>query len=971
MCYDQVSAAPRTHTQINATVVVPGTGQGTLVIATTAQHSTTSLPISTTFSSRKTSFPFSNILSSSSPVISATTVTPTTSAQIEITGAPETDSAKDNDDQSEPKKLGPGQIIGIAVGSAVGLGLLIVVFLWAHKRRKMLLQDEFPSYNGKQASTSFFSFMKKRWRKSSDTDIGFGPPLSQGMAASGRSFGPNILPGANIQTQGCVTSKVIARQKKHPFPLKPINESPPEDSLQVASGLTSAAIATRSPAKPKPALTLAIPAVGSSSSTENDRGPIAPSRPNRATGQSSLLVTPFEEDGEDYHNRSEPASATQIWRPPSVGPHSANTYYVADKNGNWVLKDFNEPIRKSMAVELEAPSLMTKSPFKKREEVYESFWRRVSQTRKGAQSQSQTSDLQLNRDPDGNDVATGSSSIYSQDTAQLQTQFKEQSERAATNESNARTQFCIQTSHMPNFSAPISERLGPRQSFWYQYRKNATASSSSASASAISTSERLGWFNMASSGSTLPSRPDPQPQASTGQSIWALQNREETGPATITELSPVTESPDLSQKKSPTTEPLRLHSQTSKAKESGFKSMASSSTIRIVNNDLQTPSNQIIHSSNNYRQKFNNENAQDERVVYPVALNPYRAAAWDIAPQSAHNTRSLADRPNQQYLYSSRENFNLPQQLSDEAVQGRILPGRAQYQAQLSSSPRWHRLSQSDTLSSAKTFSPSNSISPLDNHSANLFKIIKAATSTPGSTFSTAVTSPPQKDESNLSPVNMQIDTIKSGPHQQHVAYFQSQISGSTRLNKSPTRTSSVTSSILAKRLGEEKAAQLSSHLEAGDIKRDSRGKWNSTVKSLEVGQHYQLSSVDAPLPLSNYSPQNSGSLTTARFLSPYSAHDLVSKESRSTFSDNSKANYYESIKIGARKQSQMIQKQEGGNWGTRKSGVGAKSNGFKGEMTHKSARITQKKSEMPQSPLWVPKLTPTRRGDDLYLNVH
>lgn len=60
-------------------------------------------------------------------------------------------------------------------------------------------------------------------------------------------------------------------------------------------------------------------------------GPL--SRPGLGRRDSSM--TEFEEDGRATSLSPE----GQIWRPPSTGaaPHSATTYYVADKHGNWVL----------------------------------------------------------------------------------------------------------------------------------------------------------------------------------------------------------------------------------------------------------------------------------------------------------------------------------------------------------------------------------------------------------------------------------------------------------------------------------------------------------------------------------------------------------------------------------------------------------------------------------------------------------
>ncbi|KAL6865915.1 hypothetical protein ACO1O0_002014 [Amphichorda felina] len=60
-------------------------------------------------------------------------------------------------------------------------------------------------------------------------------------------------------------------------------------------------------------------------------------------------MTEFEED----EGPSSMSSEGQIWRPPSMAPSSAAPYYVADKNGNWVLAN----AAKSGAVKLPAVSL--------------------------------------------------------------------------------------------------------------------------------------------------------------------------------------------------------------------------------------------------------------------------------------------------------------------------------------------------------------------------------------------------------------------------------------------------------------------------------------------------------------------------------------------------------------------------------------------------------------------------------------
>lgn len=73
--------------------------------------------------------------------------------------------------------------------------------------------------------------------------------------------------------------------------------------------------------------------------------------PQRASshGGRDSVITEFAEDGEDG------LGSAQIWRPPNTDPQSASTYYVADKWGNWVLRDERDMTPPEAIAELATP----------------------------------------------------------------------------------------------------------------------------------------------------------------------------------------------------------------------------------------------------------------------------------------------------------------------------------------------------------------------------------------------------------------------------------------------------------------------------------------------------------------------------------------------------------------------------------------------------------------------------------------
>lgn len=89
------------------------------------------------------------------------------------------------------------------------------------------------------------------------------------------------------------------------------------------------------PVSNRPNLAIAIPS--------SARQPKRASARNLISGGRDSIVTEFAEDGEGDDSAAGPGSAL-IWRPPNTDPQSATTYYVADKWGNWVLREAAEPV---------------------------------------------------------------------------------------------------------------------------------------------------------------------------------------------------------------------------------------------------------------------------------------------------------------------------------------------------------------------------------------------------------------------------------------------------------------------------------------------------------------------------------------------------------------------------------------------------------------------------------------------------
>ncbi|PNP43457.1 hypothetical protein TGAMA5MH_04915 [Trichoderma gamsii] len=161
-----------------------------------------------------------------------------------------------------------------------------------------------------------------------------GAVMSGAMAASS-SPKPAPLPKVRPMAQAATREPTATNQF-----IKPRNLTPPRIVIPPPS------LASPRSKPQSPLLKLIIPKKGTFK-------PFVPIPVTNTRHDSS--TTEFEEDG-----RTSLSPGGQIWRPPSADPLSAAPYYVADRNGNWKLGD---PRRAQEIAELEASiSPLTAAP---------------------------------------------------------------------------------------------------------------------------------------------------------------------------------------------------------------------------------------------------------------------------------------------------------------------------------------------------------------------------------------------------------------------------------------------------------------------------------------------------------------------------------------------------------------------------------------------------------------------------------
>ncbi|OHW97111.1 CFEM domain-containing protein [Colletotrichum incanum] len=378
MCAHQPGAIQPTHTAIIATLILPTSG-GIIVVPprtttqvitpTSTTHLTTSIPTTLISATGTPSIPntlktltrsnTSRISTTSGaitppPLPSSSTTTPS-STETPVPGAEEANSGPS-------ERLGTGQVAGLAVGLAAALGLAVLAICLARRKRRRDYPD---------VKTGFFPVREKdSWefhpQEGPANIFHISPPVHHAQSPSPP---PRPPPAVRARTSGRTSwwpgaiGLAVSRSESPATALRP----PPPQQDRPTSRLLPA---KPSLASPKPVLSLKIPQIDLSSSSppqpQEQRGSqptnsqifktaklTAPPKSHYNARESTM--TEFEEDGAITSARS--ARSNNIWRPPSAtvgnNPKSA-TYYVADKNGNWVLGDPKSATHMAQIAELDA-----------------------------------------------------------------------------------------------------------------------------------------------------------------------------------------------------------------------------------------------------------------------------------------------------------------------------------------------------------------------------------------------------------------------------------------------------------------------------------------------------------------------------------------------------------------------------------------------------------------------------------------
>ncbi|KAF6818492.1 hypothetical protein CSOJ01_01872 [Colletotrichum sojae] len=381
MCSNKLGAVIPTHTAIIATLILPTSGAGVIVVPpptippaippTSTIHLTSSIPTTLVTATGSPSIPstFSTITTSNttSTLISSTTSTslsppPSSTPTASASATPIPGAEEANSDSSE--RLGTAQVAGLAVGIAAALGIAILAICLARRKRRR----DYP-----EVKTGFFPVREKdSWefhpQEGPANIFHISPPLHH---ARSPSPAPQRPPAAYARNGGRTSwwpgaiGLAVSRPQSTGTPLQP----PPQQNRPTSRLLP----AKPSLSSPKPVLSLKIPRIVSPSPPQsrgeggdyqqtnsqilNERTAklTAPPRTHYNLPRESTM-TEFEEDGAITSARSQ--RFNNIWRPPSATtgktPQSATTYYVADKNGNWVLGDPKSATHMAQLAELDA-----------------------------------------------------------------------------------------------------------------------------------------------------------------------------------------------------------------------------------------------------------------------------------------------------------------------------------------------------------------------------------------------------------------------------------------------------------------------------------------------------------------------------------------------------------------------------------------------------------------------------------------
>ena len=498
MCDGVSNAIQPTHGDVITAIVILPTASGDFVKfppLTTTTEATTKVTTSTEFT--RTTLPTTLVtdtrpppttnpgdfpgvtsteeqLTSTRPLTTSRTTSVTTiqvSSETSGLGAEPTDGAGDEDDDgsSGGSSLNKGQIAGISVGvaaaAAVAIGAIVLARYCRHRRRRLGYSSKSPkspkggflpmretwgyrpdgtantrpeSWLARQLRPSLSpspfppppAYHQAGWEPGTTTPL---PPAgSIGLAISQPSERDDAAAQTN-QTPRRASKllparpsfpPIFAQYTTHPLteeytmPMEPATSTPRQQQQpqQQQRNLTP-------PAQAQPAIVLQVSPPRNTPPSQDKPIPPVPLKltipttrdlhkppPARANTRDSE-TTEFEEDGGQSTALS--PSGGLVWRPPSAAPASAAPYYVADRNGNWVLADSARG--NTLAAEIQTPI----SPPEIRSAQQVPIVVRTSGGNEGprAKPAQQQQQQHMSLAPPGDNMRSQASSVYSQQSA--------------------------------------------------------------------------------------------------------------------------------------------------------------------------------------------------------------------------------------------------------------------------------------------------------------------------------------------------------------------------------------------------------------------------------------------------------------------------------------------------------------------------------------------------------------------------
>ncbi|KAI1435184.1 hypothetical protein GGR50DRAFT_338851 [Xylaria sp. CBS 124048] len=367
ICSGQRSALPNTHPILTATLVIPPSGEPSLLppsspqttfrmsstssqTTLSASSTTTSSHISSTTTSSQASSSVTSVrtMSMASTITSSATLSSNSSKATTTVVATSEPTSAPTSAASSTKRLAPAQVAGISVGIAGAVGLALgAIFLARYMRRRKYPNSDSEKglYQNDNSTASFDPLASTTSRI-----FHISPPVLP-TPRYRPDFGPRPAPPTlrgvppEVPTQPMNTDRnTIGLAISRPRSLALAKSSPQLRSSTMSSPRIVEEPTERRNSKllpPRPNLTLDIPPKAAATVAPSAQDP-----PTADRGSTFTNMTAFADLD------SAAAEGAQVWRPPTSDPLSASTLYFADKHGNWVLS--NNHRRSQIARVLEA-----------------------------------------------------------------------------------------------------------------------------------------------------------------------------------------------------------------------------------------------------------------------------------------------------------------------------------------------------------------------------------------------------------------------------------------------------------------------------------------------------------------------------------------------------------------------------------------------------------------------------------------